>query len=646
MFGFKKGTKRSVRHDAKDHPPKQDKPSLAVAPPLLGTGFAASAARKIRNRRAAVDEAAGFANGGMILGPGTGTSDDIPKAVPGGTYIMPADSTEQIGPEQLAAMGQDPTGGVPVRVSNGEYELPPEQVHAIGAQVLDQMKDATHTPVAQPRGFKPGAARTVQGDPKRPELFFADGGMVEDERRRDRGATQQQPGLVERTLQLPRGSAKIAAGALTQLPARGFDMARSGITRALGGDPSTLPGGRDALTTRSLDLLESGVDDTSAVLERGRVAALGVLGAQERAPAAPAPAPAVKSPEPAAPPVRDTQPATVPAAPVSASAPASSQPKISDTSVAGIKRVDGVEGAPNLFTDNPERAISDAAASRRGFNPKAAEQARDGRLNVGTTSVPAAGFSPQAAQDYLVNLTPGPGGRYQSAAESGYRPGGISIRDSSGLDPRRTGFNPRAFRAQRMQQDLDLRRSQQQQDFDLRREDLAERRAARLQEFDPNRSRLSGAQAGLAETQAAQAQQLQQLANQLATETDPTRRAQLQEALLAAQGKTGGENRQRPLRVQMPTEAGRQVELLRQQLLQETDPERRAAIQSSLMAIGDAKLEEDAIYDPDSGTTTRVGAGDQSARTGAPQPPRAGEVRSGYRFKGGNPADQKNWEKV
>lgn len=131
-------------------------------------------------------------HGGMIEGPGTGTSDSIKAKIPRGSYIMPADSTKEIGPEALAQMGArgfkpgvfDPnalaasaagqgfgfkprTERVDARVSNGEYQLPPEQVHAVGAQVLDQMKGATHTP-AGPRGFKP----------KEAELFFADGGAV------------------------------------------------------------------------------------------------------------------------------------------------------------------------------------------------------------------------------------------------------------------------------------------------------------------------------------------------------------------------------------------------------------------------------------------------------------------------------------
>ena len=106
----------------------------------------------------------GAQKSGMIRGPGTGTSDDVKAVVPEGSYIMPADSTEAIGPEALASMGKP----VPVNLSNGEYQMPPEQVHAIGAQVLDQMKDATHEPVG-PRGFN-----AQDG-----ELYFADGGKVE-----------------------------------------------------------------------------------------------------------------------------------------------------------------------------------------------------------------------------------------------------------------------------------------------------------------------------------------------------------------------------------------------------------------------------------------------------------------------------------
>lgn len=101
---------------------------------------------------------------GKIKGPGTGTSDSIKAKVPSGTYIMPADSTEQVGEKTLGELGKP----VPVNLSNGEYQMPPEQVHAVGAQVLDQMKDATHTPVAA-MGFKPQPS----------EIYFADGGLID-----------------------------------------------------------------------------------------------------------------------------------------------------------------------------------------------------------------------------------------------------------------------------------------------------------------------------------------------------------------------------------------------------------------------------------------------------------------------------------
>ena len=106
---------------------------------------------------------------GKIKGPGSGTSDSIKADIPKGSYIMPSDSTQQIGPKALGELGEQ----VPVNVSNGEYQMPPEQVHAVGVQALNQMRDATHTSVAA--GFRPQDG----------ELYFADGGSpAEEERRR------------------------------------------------------------------------------------------------------------------------------------------------------------------------------------------------------------------------------------------------------------------------------------------------------------------------------------------------------------------------------------------------------------------------------------------------------------------------------
>ncbi len=121
--------------------------------------------------------------GGKIVGKGTGTSDDIKKIVPSGSYIMPADSTKQIGAENLEEMGESKEKdraetvegmGEPrdVNLSNGEFQFTPDQVHQVGVQALDQMKSQTHTPVDQPKiqgGF---------GIHKKPELFFANGGVV------------------------------------------------------------------------------------------------------------------------------------------------------------------------------------------------------------------------------------------------------------------------------------------------------------------------------------------------------------------------------------------------------------------------------------------------------------------------------------
>ena len=110
---------------------------------------------------------------GTIQGPGTGTSDDVKATVAEGSYVMPADSTAQIGAEQLQGMGAP----IDVNLSNGEQLMSPEQVHAVGVQTLDAMKNATHVPAAQQRGSKGFQPRGHEQG--KPELFFADGGKTE-----------------------------------------------------------------------------------------------------------------------------------------------------------------------------------------------------------------------------------------------------------------------------------------------------------------------------------------------------------------------------------------------------------------------------------------------------------------------------------
>jgi len=142
-------------------------PQVAQARPAI-TSYAGNDALKRR-----MAEADSYANGGMVRGKGTGTSDEIQDEVPEGTYIMPADTTKTIGADPLSQMGKG--ANIPVNLSNGEYKMPPEQVHAVGVQALNQIKDATHTPV--PRGLPAGAMQS-----KDPQMFFANGGSVDKKR--------------------------------------------------------------------------------------------------------------------------------------------------------------------------------------------------------------------------------------------------------------------------------------------------------------------------------------------------------------------------------------------------------------------------------------------------------------------------------
>lgn len=162
-------------------------PAQAPAPAPAVSDYAGMSAMKRREKAAGLADGGtvkprGFKAGGLIRGPGTGTSDSIETEKRPGTFIMPADSTQAIGPEALEEMGEVDNSAmeeqgeeVPVRLSNGEFEVPPEKVQALGEAVLTVMRDATHKPV---RGFAP------QAETEEPRQFFANGGVVDDEQKK------------------------------------------------------------------------------------------------------------------------------------------------------------------------------------------------------------------------------------------------------------------------------------------------------------------------------------------------------------------------------------------------------------------------------------------------------------------------------
>ena len=120
----------------------------------------------------------GFRGGGLISGPGTGTSDSIPAEVPEGTYILPEDTTRATG---LAARA---LADVPVAVSSGEFEITPQQVQAIGAGVLDILRGVTHMPVE----VEDEQAEGGQEEPGEDREGYANGGQVMPAYRMDAAA--------------------------------------------------------------------------------------------------------------------------------------------------------------------------------------------------------------------------------------------------------------------------------------------------------------------------------------------------------------------------------------------------------------------------------------------------------------------------
>ena len=164
-----------------------------------------------------------------------------------------------------------------------------------------------------------------------------------------------------------------------------------------------------------------------------------------------------------------------------------------------------------------------------------------------------------------------------------------------------------------MRENAGIQREGMQQDGATARTGMQEQGASAR---DAGRTAIAQGELGLKQTaagfQVRAAQQLEGLQNQYAAETDPAKQAALARQIREVQGK------EQPARYKVAA-GGQQID-----------------------ANGVAYKVPDRVFNEQTGQFS-----DGTGAAPAPQAaPKSGEVRNGFRFKGGNPNDQANWTKV
>lgn len=571
MYGFKKGAGKAERK------------SFANGGAVDDGAKATAAAR-------------GF---GMVRGPGTGTSDDVKDAVPPGTYIMPADSTQQIGPEALGAAGFRPgskpkapnipgmgfgaSAQVPVNLSNGEFRLSPEQVHAIGVQVLEGMKAATHAPVGEQGGSDGDDASTR-------ELFFADGGLVDDPNKR-------RPLATSPTNTYPGNQAERAGNIYAQANAdlaRGFGAATSYLNR---GDPV-----KDAASA------VGGFFADSAAKARQP-------NAWDDSGTKPQFAAQAVAPKPAAPPAATAQAAPTSATP--AAAPASSAVSLDAKTGGGMDPAPPNSG-PVPYTVTPVENTNGVQRINQPGKSPLFTNIDPGQAVAEMKGNPVGGFQPAAGgvggPDVLGILQR----ESQIRAGMGELQDRINFNGGNGIGFRKTGTDE-AIRDMLVKgnsrdrasalgfaggnRDAEIRGAQTQQEMALRQQEMQGRQGIANEELGLKRE-AQGFQTR------AQARQEALQARYEAAKT-PEERSAIAQQIRDLGGK------EFPNRFTV-VPGGQEVDPTTNQLV--TRPARVLNNQTGAFVDQPQAAEQVAV--------------------------KAGEVRKGYRFKGGNPADQASWEKV
>ena len=537
---------------------------------------------------------------GMVRGPGTGTSDDVKDAVPPGTYIMPADSTQQIGPEALGAAGFRPgskpkapnipgigfgaSAQVPVNLSSGEFRLSPEQVHAIGVQVLEGMKAATHAPVGEQGGSDGDDASTR-------ELFFADGGLVEDPNKR-------RPLATSPTNTYPGNQAERAGNIYAQSNAdlaRGFGAATSYLNR---GDPV-----KDAASA------VGGFFADSAAKARQP-------NAWDDSGTKPQFAPPAVAPKPAAPPAATAQAAPTSATPAAAPASSAVSP---DAKTGGGMDPAPPNSGPVPYTVTPVENTNGVQRINQPGKSPLFTNIDPGQAVAEMKGNPVGGFQPAAGgvggPDVLGILQR----ESQIRAGMGELQDRINFNGGNGIGFRKTGTDE-AIRDMLVKgnsrdrasalgfaggnRDAELRGAQTRQELALRQQEMQGRQGIANEELGLKR------EAQGFQTRAAKRQEELQAKYEAAK--TPEERSAIAQQIRDLGGK------EFPNRFTV-VPGGQEVDPTTNQLV--TRPARVINNQTGAFV-------------------------DQPGQAAEPAAIKAGEVRKGYRFKGGNPADQASWEKV
>ena len=523
----------------------------------------------------------------------------------------------------VAGKGTATSDSIPARLSNGEYVLPADTVRAVGVETLDALRESTHQPV---KGEQANAARGffAGGTPGGVGTWFQDQEREQEQRKQE----------------------ALAAG----------QAAESATQAAVSPTPdntSATQAGAYAPGTRGAQLVAAEQQKAQDRMATGN-ALVDAIKAPFSKPATTA-TPSMTAPA--------TQPATQPAAPAQ---------NPTDTRLAAGTQSAPMSGSLNQPKPQPEAPSQPAATTAREVVPGVFNHGRGqysddpNGMNMpkGFTGQPSAAnnailerMSDQSKAESMARLGFGPQAQYAAEvqrakninADEAARNNSVGARMQRLADP----FTAEGRAMRNLQMNIDS-------SVDRNGRPTAETAALVAQSkamsdgylAEPNQQRTI--EAGL------QREGMQQ-------EGETARTGMREQGANARDaGRTALARDEFGLRKEaagFQTRAAKRLEDLQNSYQSAKTPEERAAIAQQLRELqgknapaewgvqvtpsiknADGSTTEGSVYryNKATGQTERV-----DGAAPAPQAaPKSGEVRNGYRFKGGNPNDQANWTKV